>query len=188
MPSFAMKSDRLYTLADYQSWPDSERWELIDGIAYMMSPAPSRGHQDLAGELFFMLRDYLKGKPCKPVISPYDVKFDESTIVQPDISVWCARSIEPKEAAEAKDEELSVVVEVLSPSTASYDMIEKLALYERQGVPEYWVVSPGEKRLIRFSFIEGKYAAEYFDAGEFKSEKLAGFSFDVAEYFKAAAE
>ncbi len=81
MPALAIKPDRpepeqRYTLADYQTWPDSERWELIDGRAYMMSPAPSRGHQDLIGELHFKLREFLNGKPCKPVLSPYDVKFD----------------------------------------------------------------------------------------------------------------
>ncbi len=182
MPGFALEPDRRYTLADYQTWPDSERWELIDGAAYMMSPSPSRGHQDLILELAGILRDFLKGKPCKPVVAPYDVKFDDHTVVQPAISVWCARH------GEATEEELSVVVEVLSPSSASHDLIKKLALYEKHGVPEYWVVAPDEKRLICFSFIEAKYSAAYFDAGEFKSEKLAGFSFDVEEYFKSAAE
>ncbi len=194
MSAFAVKPerpepDKRYTFADYQTWPDSERWEIIDGAAYMMSPSPSRGHQDLVLELAGMLRDFLKGKPCKPVVAPFDVKFDESTIVQPDISVWCAKNeTEPPKSAEATDEELSVVVEVLSPSSASHDLIKKQALYEKQGVPEYWVVAPDEKSVIRFSLREGKYAAEYYENGEFTSEKLAGFGFDMEAYFKAAAE
>ncbi len=187
MPSFAIKTDRLYTLADYEARPDSERWELIGGQAYMMSPAPTRGHQDLVLELAGMLREYLKGKPCKPVVAPYDVKFDDITIVQPDITVWCVREQGGADPEQTPDEELSVVAEVLSPSSASYDLIEKLALYEKQGVPEYWVVSPDEKRILRFSFDGGRYSADNYASGEFKSEKLAGFSFDVEEYFKAAA-
>ncbi len=187
MPSFAAKTNRRYTLSDYQAWPDSERWELIDGAAYMMSPSPSRGHQDLVLELAGLLREFLKGKPCKPVVAPYDVKFGESTVVQPDITVWCA----PKDAPGADQtpaEELSVVVEVLSPSSASYDLVEKLSLYEKQGVPEYWVVSSDEKRFIRFSLHEGRYIAAYYPSGEFKSEKLAGFGFNVEAFFDAAAE
>ena len=193
MSAFAVKPERpepdqRYTYADYQTWPDSERWELIDGRAYMMSPSPSRGHQDLIGELHYILREFLKGKPCKPVLSPYDVKLDNSTVVQPDITVWCTRNMETQNPDEPSDEELTVVIEVLSPSSASYDLIKKQALYENQGVPEYWVVAPDEKSLIRFSLREGKYAAEYYEKGEFTSDKLAGFSFDVEEFFKSAAE
>ena len=46
----ARKMDRRYTYADYRTWPNDERWELIDGVAWNMSPAPNRRHQGLLGE------------------------------------------------------------------------------------------------------------------------------------------
>ncbi len=52
------------------------RWELIDGVAYDMSPSPGWRHQELVGKLFLLLGVYLQGKPCKPMLSPLDVKFE----------------------------------------------------------------------------------------------------------------
>ncbi len=43
---------RHYTYADYSSWPDDVRYELIDGVAYLMSPAPTLDHQDVVGEVY----------------------------------------------------------------------------------------------------------------------------------------
>lgn len=201
MPGFALKTDRRYTLADYDTWPSAERWELINGDAYMMSPSPSRAHQDIVLELAALLRDFLRDKPCRPVIAPYDVKFDNFTVVQPDVSVWCVdgktwehiaddenkeKSEKPKKQGKGKPEKLRIVAEVLSPSSATYDLNEKLRLYERQGVPEYWVISPSEERILRFSIEngkDGKYAATPFNSGVFQSEALKNFTFDIENLF-----
>lgn len=63
-----------YTYGDYSEWPDEERWELIDGIPYNMSPAPSRIHQKITGELFRLIANYLTGKECEVYIAPFDVR------------------------------------------------------------------------------------------------------------------
>ena len=125
------KTDGKYNYADYLLWPDDERWELIEGIPYSMSPAPSRIHQEILMEISGQIRDYLKEKPCKVYPAPLDVRFAETdeaddaitTVVQPDILVVC-------------DEE------ILSPATSSKDMKEKFFLYEKYGVKEYWMVEP----------------------------------------------
>jgi len=59
------RENQRYTYADYYEWDDGERWELINGVSYLMSPAPLQAHQRISGELFRQLANFLKGKPCK---------------------------------------------------------------------------------------------------------------------------
>lgn len=136
-----------YTYADYLSWPEGERWELIEGFAWDMSLAPSRRHQEVVLNMASIIRKYLDGKPCSVFISPFDVRLpfvalsddDIDTVVQPDISVFCdATKLDDRGAVGAPD----MVVEVLSPSTAKKDLSIKLLLYQRVGVREYWIVDP----------------------------------------------
>lgn len=137
-----------FTYADYLQWPDEERWELIHGIAYNMSPAPGKTHQRVVGEIFRRLADIADKLPCDTLIAPFDVRLttgpaDEAderveTVVQPDISVFCdPEKIDERGAKGAPD----LVVEVLSPATAHKDQTEKLKLYDEAGVREYWIVN-----------------------------------------------
>ncbi|MBV5275214.1 MAG: Uma2 family endonuclease [Lamprocystis purpurea] len=136
-----------FTWTDYRSWPDDERWELIDGRAYAMSAAPSIKHQDVVGRLFSRMEQQLRGRPCRPFVAPTDVKFSESDVVQPDILVVCdPGKITPSHIEGAPD----LIVEVLSPGTSAKDLRDKKALYERAGVREYLVVDPLEQYAIRF--------------------------------------
>lgn len=142
-----------FTYLDYKTWPDGERWELIDGQAYAMSPAPSNFHQLIVGELFRRIANYFHGKSCRPFVAPFDVRLPVAgtadqqidTVVQPDISLVC-------DPNKLKDNHGCVgapdwVIEVLSPSTAVHDQRTKRALYERHGVAEYWLVHPGDRSV-----------------------------------------
>ena len=158
----AQRSFELYRYADYLLWPEDVRYELIDGVAYAMSPAPTRRHQDIAGEIFSQLKALLRGAPCRPYIAPFDIRLpraDESddaidTVVQPDISVICDRSkLDERGCRGAPD----WIIEVLSPSTAGHDQIVKKALYERVGVREYWLVHPTDRILTRYVLENGVY-------------------------------
>lgn len=152
-----------YTYRDYVNWPDGERWELIDGIPYNMSPAPSRIHQKVLGELFKQMAVYLTGKACEVYIAPFDVRLpkgDETdeqieTVVQPDLLVVCdRRKLDAQGCKGAPD----LVAEVLSPETAGKDMKKKFALYERVGVKEYWIIDPGNKTVQVYKLdTEGQY-------------------------------
>lgn len=145
--SVATATAKRFSWADYRGWTGDERWELIDGEAYNMAPAPSTRHQSVAGNLHAALVQKLRGKPCRPFIAPTDVKLSDFDVVQPDILAVCDPSkITPTHINGAPD----LVVEVLSPSTSSKDLREKKALYQRAGVGEYLVVDPLELYAILF--------------------------------------
>ncbi|MDP2830273.1 MAG: Uma2 family endonuclease [Sulfuricellaceae bacterium] len=151
----AQRDTEHYTVGDYLTWPEDVRYELIDGIAYMMAPAPTVFHQDIAGEIYFQLRQKLEDHPCRVLIAPVDVvlprqnETDEqaNTIVQPDVLVVCdPDKILEKRVRGAPD----FIVEVLSPATASHDMVIKRQLYEKSGVREYWLIHPTDRVLITY--------------------------------------
>jgi Uma2 family endonuclease len=147
MPSPRPKNQAPWTWQDYLGWPDEERWEILNGVAVAMSPAPSTRHQNIALRFSAHLLQHLAGKPCRPFIAPTDVKLSEQDVVQPDIFVVCdPAKITPSHIEGAPE----VVIEVLSPSTSSRDLREKKALYEKSGVLEYVVVDPLENYAIRF--------------------------------------
>ena len=161
------KADRHYTYGDYKKWPDEERWELIDGVAWDMSPAPNRQHQGISGELFKQIINFLEDKPCEIYAAPFDVLLPEldeteednvSNVVQPDISVICdPEKLTDKGCTGAPD----WIIEIESPFTAKRDMYHKFRLYERHGVREYWIVDPGNRYIHVYVLDEkGKYPEE----------------------------
>lgn len=126
-----------YTYADLQQWKGDTRWELIDGQPFAMS-SPNLLHQSILGELFVVLKSHFRGGPCRVVLAPFDVKFSEHDVVQPDILVSCGERLGPAFHHGPPD----LVIEILSKSTLRHDRIRKLNLYARQGVGEYWLVTP----------------------------------------------
>lgn len=158
----ALKDEQKHCYGDYLTWPDNVRYELLDGEAYLMAPAPDLVHQDVAGEIFRQVANKLQGKPCRPFIAPVDVRLpkrneaDEAidTVVQPDVLVVCDPSkLDRRGVRGAPD----WVVEVLSPSTAGHDQIKKLKIYERHGVREYWLVHPIDRVLTIYRLQENEY-------------------------------
>lgn len=150
-----------HTYADYLTWPDGERDELINGLAYVKEPpAPSRSHQELVGELFLQVRLALDGKPCRTYVAPFDVRLPKSgeaddridTVVQPDVLIVCdLGKLDERGMRGAPD----WIAEVLSPSTASHDQIIKVPAYERAGVREVWLIHPTDRTLTIYS-LEGE--------------------------------
>ena len=155
MGALAEKREELYTYGDYLKWDDGERWELIDGVPYAMSPAPNRRHQQIATELTRQFATFLLDKPCQVYAAPFDVRLpdgdeaenDISTVLQPDISVICDfRKLDDAGCSGAPD----LIIEILSPSTARKDHKEKFNRYERAGVKEYWLVDPSANTVTVF--------------------------------------
>jgi len=139
--------NKLYTYSDYAQWDDDNRWELIDGVPYMMS-SPGFRHQEILGNLFHQLYEHLKDKSCKAYVAPLDVRLNadthDDTVVQPDLIIICDRSVIDKAGIKGVPE---MVVEVLSPSTSRYDRTLKFNTYLNAGIREYWIVEPTDKTL-----------------------------------------
>jgi Uma2 family endonuclease len=157
-----LRDAQRHTYADYLTWSGDVRYELIDGVAYLMSPAPLRVHQDVVGELFFQVRSALVDQRCRPYIAPIDVRLanaDEAddkvdTVVQPDLLVVCDSSkLDARGIRGAPD----WIVEVLSPATASHDQTVKLAVYERARVPEVCLVHPTDRVVTVYRLSSGAY-------------------------------
>ena len=144
---------------EYLALVDSseQRYELIDGEVYLMA-SPTFNHQIVVNEIAVLFHAYFKGKRCRSLTAPLDVrlfgfatKFEEDpNVVQPDVIVICD---EDKVNEDNKYEGVpSLIVEVLSPSTKGKDIVAKLNLYMKSGVSEYWVIDLESKSVIQYTF------------------------------------
>ncbi len=137
---------RLYSVEDVRAFPDDRnRYETIAGELFV-TPAPSLRHQDILARLFLALGLYVQRHGLGYLwFAPTDVVFGPMTLVEPDI-LFVARSrravLTDREVTAAPD----LVIEVPSPATARTDRGRKRALYQEQGVGEYWIVDPDERR------------------------------------------
>lgn len=146
---------KLYTYADYLQLPQDARVELIDGIIYDMSPAPSRVHQEIVIELATLIKNYLKSsnKPCKVYTAPFDVVLIEegqdekqaTNVVQPDISIICDKKKLTEKGCVGVPE---MIIEVVSEYNPFHDYIRKLNLYNQYKVKEYWIVNPNNQTIL----------------------------------------
>ena len=152
-----------FTYSDYMRWPAVKRWQLLDGFAYAMAP-PSLPHQAVVLELGRQLANQLLGKPCKALVAPVGVrlpKLNEAnelirTVFEPDVVVVCDPGKMDKSGIRGAPD---FIIEVLSPSTARFDQIEKRKAYERAGVREFWLIDiPGGVLTIY------RHTAELFEA------------------------
>jgi len=146
-----------YTIEDWKTWEG--RWELINGVPYDMTPAPSLAHQEvsmaLSGRIFALLEEAKAGRggQCRVFAAPTDV-FLDGGVVQPDILVVCDPA---KLSARGVEGAPDLVVEILSPRTASKDMVRKRWTYEAAGVPEYLIVDPEERLGLLLRLQAGRY-------------------------------
>ena len=148
-----------FTYADYYAWDDGKRWELINGQAYLMEPGPIWEHQGISGNLFGQLYVFLRDKPEIAFHAPFDVRLNaavgDDTVLQPDLVVICDRSKLDRTGCKGAPD---MVIEILSPSTAGRDRVQKFNLYQEAGVREYWIVDPDSKTVSAHILENGKYA------------------------------
>lgn len=168
-----------YTWSDYCHWPDCERWELIAGQAFAMSPSPTTRHQRIVGKLFRAIAAALAGNPCEPFVSPLDVKLSETDIVQPDILVVCdPDQIKPTHVEGPP----ALVIEVISDASVIHDRLRKLQLYARSGIAEYWIVTP-TPGIVEVLLLDGesfRVAGTYGQADTVQSPSLPTLAIPLA--------
>lgn len=186
------KAPNTYSYADYLQWPDDKRIELIDGVPFMMTPAPSRLHQQIVLELGRQFANFLKGKTCEVNIAPFDVRLSDKagatddevfTVVQPDLVVVCNESkLDERGCNGAPD----LVIEVISPSNVAHDYIRKMDLYEKSGVKEYWIVHPVDQIVMVYYLEGGKYGRPkiYDRKNTVEVKSVSGLEIDFEKVFE----
>jgi Uma2 family endonuclease len=158
-----------YTYKDYCQWEG--RWEVIDGIPYAMSPAPTPKHQKVASKIKTRLTVAIENANCKEceVYDFMDYLIEEDTILQPDGLVVCGE-IEKKYLDFAP----KLVVEVLSPSTALKDRHTKFNIYKEKGVLYYLMANVEKDILEIYHLVNREYVLQSLNADgsyDFEYEK-----------------
>ena len=191
MPLVRNNNER-WTYADYLTWPDDERWEIIDGVPHAMTPAPGTLHQRISRALSLQIGNFLHDKQCELFVAPYDVRLSEcegltdekvETVVQPDLLVVCDKArIDERGCNGAPD----LIIEITSPLTETKDLTVKFDLYQRYGVKEYWIIHPDEQTVMVFRLQENKrYGApdRFGCADHIASPLLGDLLVDLADLF-----
>lgn len=147
----------------HQMLPEGTLCEVIDNSLYM-SPAPTPHHQKVIGKLFAQLYQHIINNNSGEVyLAPVDIHLDESNVVQPDILFINQGNLDIiKENGIYGVPDL--IIEVLS-SNKKHDTERKLALYEKFGVPEYFIVEPKTKEVLHFILQDEKYTPQRAEAG-----------------------
>lgn len=130
------------------------RYEYIDGEIYVLT-SPKTIHQNTLQELYIRFYNYFQNKDCTAMIAPYDINLkrskEDKNIVQPDLMVIC----DLEEQLDERDYYMGIptlLVEIISKSTLSKDMVKKLDLYMKCGVGEYWIFNPYKKEVYTYLF------------------------------------
>jgi len=177
METLVLDLNKRYSYADYLTWMDDVRRELIDGFIKMMA-GTNRHHGDVSRNIVGNLYTYAVNNrcDCKVYYAPIDVLLPKNgetengkiyDVVQPDIFVVCGGWKGTENAFLGAPD---MVVEILSPSNRKKDQIEKFYLYQRAGVREYWIADPKVKMITVYVMQENR---EYDDGNVYlKGEKV----------------
>lgn len=163
---------------EYLALPDDGfKYELIDGVV-LMSPAASFGHNDVAGMVEYLIRDFLIKSPVGSVVHETDVRFAGDLVYRPDLSyVSNERASIITTIIEGPPD---LIVEVVSRHNRPLDVRTKRRDYERFGVREYWIIDPADKTLTFLRLVNGQYAEIQPEADAFASEAIPGFRLNLA--------
>ena len=157
-----MEAIDYYTYDDYKLWEGD--WELIDGVAVAMSPAPMIKHQAIAYKLARELGNSIDECDQCMVLGEADWKINDVTLLRPDVVLICD---EPHDKYMTKAPQ--IVVEVLSPSTARRDEKFKFEIYQEERVPYYVMVYPDDFKAKIYKLDGNEYRKE----GDFTNESYS---------------
>jgi len=168
-------------------YEDPLKTEKINGVIYNMA-AGTFEHAEAVSNLFGTLNTFFVGKHCKPFTSELEIHLDDENTYRPDISVICDFSNRKRDGYHGAP---SLVIEVLSPSTAYRDRGDKFDNYQKHGVAEYLLVNPEYLTVEQYALINGEYQlqATYFRPGtSFESHAFEGLKFELNSIFEFRQE
>lgn len=169
--------------ADYIKLPEGPPQQLIQG-EIIMSPSPSSMHQYICIELAMILKNHVTANGTGYIFTaPLDVYFTEEDVYQPDIMYI---SNGQKKIIKQKIEGVpDLVIEVLSPSNAYYDLTHKKNIYEETWVKEFWTVDPDEKTVEIYENTNCTFLlfSKSKKSGTVNSKLLAGLKIEIEKLF-----
>jgi Uma2 family endonuclease len=141
-----------FTVADYRAMPEGPPYyQLVEG-ELIMAPSPGSLHQDIAGNIYFLLRRHVtKHRLGKVCIAPLDVYLSDLTVLQPDVFFLSTRNMGLLQA-DGVHGAPDLVVEIVSPSNGPLEKKRKRPLYARHGVREEWLIEPELEQIHRYDF------------------------------------
>ena len=174
---------RKLTYADYAKTPDDVRCELLDGELIEL-PSPVFLHQLASARIGYPLQGFVVSNDLGIVLhAPMDVHFSDADIAEPDIMfISHERSdIIGRWINGAPD----LVVEILSPSTAHYDLNYKRELYARCDVKEYWIGDTDTRTIAVLLLVNGAFEeiGVYGPGDTLTSPTLPGFALSINDVF-----
>lgn len=172
---------RRYTYADLANTPDYVRHEIIDGELFV-SPSPAIRHQIASGNIFVRLFMFAKEHGGLALAAPTDVVFSDINVVVPDLIYIRADRLDiagKKFISGPPD----LAVEIWSPSTRRLEIVRKLELYQRFGIPEYWYIDLDAERVEIYLLTDGTYSAPQlmYPGGLLESSRLPGLTMPVEQ-------
>lgn len=179
-------STKRFTYADYKSLDvDDNFWyELINGELVKKS-APAPRHQIIQANLFWSFSSYVRQHSLGVILcAPVDVFVDDYSVPQPDL-LFIAKENQHIITDDGVMGAPNLVVEILSPSSVKRDRSDKMRLYQRLQIPEYWIIDPKSETVEIYHFVNGVYDLVSFavERGNVDSAQLAGFSLEVSSIF-----
>ena len=146
------------TYDDYVTLPnDGRRYEIHDG-ELSVTPTPTFRHQWILAELLGILRAHVAAHDLGEVVpAPITVVLADTSIVEPDIVFVEKARMGIVSARGTIDGAPTLAVEILSPSTARIDRHTKKQLFERYGVPYYWIVDADARAIDVYLASAGAY-------------------------------
>lgn len=159
----ALSKEKKYTAEEFLTFAETNSglMELIDGeVVYLASP--SIIHQRLVMQISFFINHYIKSNKvnCQVFTAPFDIRLNDNNVVIPDISVINDKSklSNGKHCNGAPD----WIIEVVS-SNEKNDYVDKLYLYEENGVREYWIVDPERHQILVYYFENNNNIMNIYD-------------------------
>lgn len=178
-----MHALRQWTADDLLALPDDgQRYEVIDGELFV-TPSPSMENQRALSVLFRLVADYIDREHVgEAFFSPSDITFSPRRSVQPDMFV--VPLVEGRRHRQFRDmKHLLLAVEVLSPSTARLDRVQKRVLYREEGVEEFWIVDLDARTFERSTPADSRIDVLDANVRWAPSGASTSFELDVPAYF-----
>ena len=174
-----------YTYQDYAQLPEGSAYQLING-KLIMAPTPSLYHQQISKRLGFLIYEHaeVKNQLGEVNYSPIDVYFEETETYQPDL-IFISNERKHIMKEDKVEGAPDIVFEILSVSTAYYDLRHKKQIYAKHGVKEYWIIDPMEQSIEIYELKDGRFELSNYkkQQGQVKSSVLTSLTIELRQIF-----